>query len=102
VGAMPTKGAKRSVLQEGAWVDMRLVDGDPTQESLGKAKPFSTDGAPTLSPTPRPRKPSPSRAFVREARAAARLAGGAGLQAPGRRPRREDWCKRPGLAAMLQ
>jgi len=73
VGAIPTKGAKRSVLQEGAWADMRLVDEDPTQESLGKSKLFSTDGAPTLSPTPRHRKPSPSRAPVREAREATRL-----------------------------
>jgi len=26
------KGAKLSVLQEGAWADMLLVDGDPTQD----------------------------------------------------------------------
>jgi hypothetical protein len=28
------KGSKLSVLQEGAWADMVLVDGDPTQDII--------------------------------------------------------------------
>jgi hypothetical protein len=49
-----------------------LADGNE-QESIGKSNSlFHQRRAPTLSPTPRPRKPPPRRSPVRSAREAAR------------------------------
>jgi hypothetical protein len=66
-------------------------------------RPFPPTARPTLAPTPRHRKPPPSRSPVREARDAAWQAARRSPPAQGRRlrPRSEDWCKRLRLAVAM-
>ena len=64
---------------------------------------FHRRRTPTLAPTPRHRKPPPSRSPVREAREAAWQAARRSLPAQGRRlrPRSEDWFNRLRLAVAM-